>query len=61
MSTIKQEQVTRHEYEKVSKTHEKYNKIKFTFTSMSPILLTARMMGRPTMEGKIWAGKLDPA
>jgi hypothetical protein len=28
---------------------------------MSPILLTARMMGRPTMDGKMWAGKLDPA
>jgi hypothetical protein len=36
-------------------------KEKPTFTSMSPILLTARIMGRPTMDGKMWAGKLDPA
>lgn len=33
---------------------------KLTLTSMSPILLTARMMGRPTIEGNICAGKLLP-
>ncbi len=32
-----------------------------TFTSMSPILLAARMIGRPTRDGKICAGKFDPA
>jgi len=28
---------------------------------MSPILFTARMMGRPTMDGNMCAGKLVPA
>jgi hypothetical protein len=32
-----------------------------TFTSMSPILLAARIIGRPTKDGKICAGKFDPA
>jgi len=32
-----------------------------TLTSISPILLTARIMGRPTIEGKMWVGKLLPA
>lgn len=28
---------------------------------MSPILFTALIIGLPTIEGKIWAGKLLPA
>jgi len=32
-----------------------------TLTSMSPILFTARIMGRPTIEGKMKVGKLLPA
>lgn len=32
-----------------------------TFTSMSPILLTARRIGRPTIDGNMCAGKLVPA
>lgn len=32
-----------------------------TLTSMSPILLTARIIGRPTIDGKMCAGKLLPA
>jgi hypothetical protein len=35
--------------------------MRLTFTSMSPILLTARIVGRPTIEGKMKAGKLLPA
>jgi hypothetical protein len=31
----------------------KHEELQYTFTSMSPILLTARMMGRPTMDGKM--------
>ena len=32
-----------------------------TLTSMSPILAVERMMGRPTSEGNICAGKFEPA
>lgn len=32
-----------------------------TLTSMSPILFTARIMGRPTIDGNMCAGKFDAA
>lgn len=32
-----------------------------TFISMLPTLVVDRMIGRPTMAGKMWSGKLDPA
>jgi hypothetical protein len=32
-----------------------------TLTSISPILFAARMIGLPTIEGKMCAGKLEPA
>jgi len=32
-----------------------------TLTSMSPILLTALIIGRPTIDGNMWAGKFAPA
>lgn len=35
--------------------------VKPTLISMSPILFTALIIGLPTMDGKIWAGKLEPA
>ena len=41
--------------------HERNKTVISTFTSMSPILLTALMIGLPTNDGKMWAGKFDPA
>jgi hypothetical protein len=35
--------------------------ISHTLTSMSPTLAVERIIGLPTKEGKMWAGKLDPA
>lgn len=39
----------------------RYKHFFLTLTSISPILFSARMIGRPTIEGKIKAGKLLPA
>lgn len=35
--------------------------IKLTLISMLPTLVADRMIGRPTMAGKMCSGKLDPA
>lgn len=34
---------------------------KLTLTSISPILCAARMIGLPTKDGNVKAGKFDPA